>query len=97
MKGILAILIVMSVSACGSDAQKGGPSGFVRVEILGPASLEPGQTASYSVVETRGDGASRVLAAAPGTSSDTPGGPGGSSGMATAQSRAGETVSGSRG
>ena len=92
MKGILGILIVMSVSACGSDAQKGGPSGFVRVEILGPASLEPGQTASYSVVETRGDGSSRVLSAATWTSSDTTVVQVASSGMATAQSRAGETV-----
>lgn len=92
--GLLASSVVAGtlVAAC-DDAPPGGPStGVIRAEINGPASIAPGQTASFSVIEYLTNGTSRALPSATWSSSNpslvavTP------SGMATAQPRTGEIV-----
>ena len=70
-----------------------GPTSLATsTEIQGPASIEPGQSAQYTLVERLKDSSTRVVARALWSSSD----PGviqvTSSGLATAQSQAGEVV-----
>ena len=52
---LLAVVIVTSQMACGDGPSSPSP-GAVRAEIVGPSSIAPGQTASYSVIEHNADG-----------------------------------------
>lgn len=87
---LLAVLIVMSQMACGDGPNS--PSRVVRAEIVGPASIAPGQTASYSAIEHSSDGTSRAATSATWTVTDASLIQIAGSGLATAQSRMGETV-----
>jgi hypothetical protein len=82
------------LAACSDDnLNKGGPSpGVLRAEILGPASIAPGQTANYSVVEHLAGGGSRVLPTAAWASSNSGLVQISNSGVATARNVTGETV-----
>lgn len=81
------------IAACGDDGNKGGPSpGVLRAEIVGPATLAPGQTANYSVVEHMADGGTRALPIAAWASSNPSLVQISESGVASAQPRTGETV-----
>jgi len=90
-----AVWLVLAVAAglvagCGGDGTVGAPSGVVlRVEIQGPASLAPGQSAHYEVIERLSNGTSRSQPSATWTSSDSSVVKVTSSGIATAQSGAG--------
>lgn len=70
----------------------GSPSDVVRVEVSGPATLAPGESASYALIEHLTGGKFRQVTGATWASSD----PGviqiGPTGQATAQSRTGEAV-----
>ena len=60
--GVAAAGAAALLAACGDDSNKGGPSpGVVRAEIVGPASIAPGQTASYSIIEYLVGGGTRAL------------------------------------
>jgi hypothetical protein len=88
---LLAVLIVTSQMACG-DGPSGPSPGAVRAEIVGPSSIAPGQTASYSVIEHSADGTSLALSSATWTAADASLIQIAASGLATAQPRTGETV-----
>jgi len=88
-----AILLAALAGACGEDKPIGGPSsGVVRAEIRGPASIAPGASAEYAVVEFLTNGTTRALPSATWTSSDASLVTVTASGVATAQQRNGETV-----
>ena len=79
------------VAGCGDNPA--GPSDLlvkVKVEIQGPASIAPGQSAQYAVVEHLPNGSTRALPSAAWASSDSSLVQVTSSGVATAHSRFGE-------
>jgi hypothetical protein len=83
------------VAGCGDDRPPAGPSGpppvgVVGLEIQGPASIAPGQSAEYAVIERLSNGTTRALPSAEWSSSDPSLVQVTSSGVATAQSRTGE-------
>lgn len=89
------VLIVVSaglVTACSDDNPlPGGPSvGVVRVEIQGPASIAPGQSAQYAAIGIRSDGTTLALPYDTWASTDSSLVQVTSSGIATAQSHTGE-------
>jgi hypothetical protein len=89
--GSLAMAAVGLLAACGDDPLPGEPSGgVVRVEIQGPASIAPGQSAQYSAIGILSDGTTRALPYSTWASSDSSLVQVTSSGIATAQSRTGE-------
>ena len=95
-----AVLLVLTVACAGFVAGCGdnpaGPSDLVgrveavRVEIQGPASIAPGQSAQYAVIEHLTNGSSRAVPSAAWASSDSSLVQVTSSGLATAHSRSGE-------
>jgi hypothetical protein len=87
-----AVVIAISLAACGDDPPAGPSNEVMRVEINGPASIAPGQTASFSVIEYLSNGTSRALPTATWTSSNTSVIQVTNSGVATAQPRNGEAV-----
>jgi hypothetical protein len=81
------------LAACGDDSNKGGPSGgVIRAEIVGPATIAPGQTTNYSVVEYLVGGGTRALPTAAWSSSNSSLVQITQAGVATAQPLTGETV-----
>ena len=84
--------LVALFAACGDDSPAGPSTDVLRVEINGPSSIVPGQTASYSVIEHLSNGTSRALPTATWTSSNTSLIQVTNSGVATAQPRTGEAV-----
>lgn len=91
---LAAAAVLGTFAASCDDGPPGGPSQIqaVRLELRGPSSIAPGQTASYSAIEHMSDGASRPASTTTWTSSDaslvsvTP------AGVATTQPRTGEVV-----
>ena len=89
----LTVASVGFVAGCGDDPLPGGPSdGVMSVEIQGPASLAPGQSAQYAVIEHLMNGSTRALPFATWASSDSSLVEVTSSGVATAHSRVGEVL-----
>ena len=69
-----------------------GPSDVLKLEILGPSSLAPGASATYSVIEHRAGGTTRIAESATWTSSNRSVLEITRSGVATARSLNGETT-----
>ena len=90
--GAVAVAIAISLAGCGDDTPVGPSNEVLRVEINGPASIAPGQTASFSVIEYLSNGTSRALSTATWSSSNPSLVQITSSGVATAQPRTGETT-----
>jgi hypothetical protein len=89
---VAALALTAWVAAC-DDGPKGGPSPIVtRAEIMGPASIAPGQSAIYTVTEFLANGTSRALPFATWQSSDASLLQITQDGLATAQPRTGEAV-----
>ena len=87
----LTVVSAGLVAGCSDNDQKVGPSGgVVRVEIQGPASIAPGQSAQYAAIGILSDGTTTALPYSTWASSDSTLVQVTSSGIATAQSRTGE-------
>jgi hypothetical protein len=89
---VAAVVIATSFAACGDDSPVRPSNEVQRVEINGPSSIAPGQTASYSVIEYLSNGTSRALPTAAWASSNASLIQITSSGVATAQPRTGEST-----
>jgi hypothetical protein len=87
-----AVALSALLAACDSEPPVAPSTNVTRVEIVGPSSIAPGQTVSYSLVEYLSNGSTRALPQATWSSSDRSLVQITSSGVATAQNRAGETV-----
>ena len=88
---VLTVASAGLVAGCGDNPLPVGPSnGVVSVAIEGPASLAPGQSAQYTVIERLADGTTRALPSAAWASSDSSLLQVTSSGVATAGSQIGE-------
>ena len=84
--------LVALFAACGDDSPAGPSTDVLRVEINGPSSIVPGQTASYSVIEYLSNGTTRALPSATWASSNPSLVQITSAGVATAQPQTGETT-----
>ena len=88
-----AVSLAGLLAACGDDSPAGPtPTDVTKVEINGPSTIAPGQTAYYSVIETLTNGTTRALPTAQWSSSNTSLVQITSGGAATAQPRNGEAV-----
>jgi hypothetical protein len=87
-----AVALAAMLAACGDDNPAGPSPGVLRVDINGPSSIAPGQTASYSVIEYRSDGTSRAPASVAWSSSNPAVVQITQEGLATAQSQTGEAI-----
>jgi hypothetical protein len=89
---VAAVALSALLAACDREPPIAPSTNVTRVEIVGPSSIAPGQTASYSLVEYLSNGLTRALPQATWSSADRSLIQITSSGVATAQNRTGETV-----
>jgi hypothetical protein len=89
---VAAVALSALFAACDSEPKTSPSTNVTRVEIVGPSSIAPGQTANYSLVEYLSNGSTRALPHAAWSSTDKSLVEVTSSGVATAANRTGETI-----